>query len=83
MKMTRINLIEIDEKGSLCSSEEYDFDVLPRIAERILLTKSTDDPKIYKVLEVHHTPGKIPIIYVMIDYLTVRNVLQNIAKTMK
>ncbi|MEQ6120796.1 hypothetical protein [Reichenbachiella sp. MALMAid0571] len=79
--METVNVIEIDYEGQVAPLREYQFEYLPRTDERIILSLSNGDPKIYQVKDVHHTPDKKTTIYVMNDYRSLEDVIQSIAKT--
>ena len=80
--MQTVNVIEIDYKGEMAPVQEYQFEHLPRTDERIILTKSNGDQKVYQVKDVHHMPFEKTTIYIIEDFKSLKGVIQSIASHM-
>ncbi len=65
--MHTINLIEIDFEGKFYPPKKSDFEFIPRINERVIMNGPNDTPYAYKVLDVHHFPGKQVRVFITLD----------------
>lgn len=52
--MTTVELIEINDEGKTNNTATHQFLHLPRIHEKISVTDSKGQTKVYEVLDVHH-----------------------------
>lgn len=53
--MKNIQLIEINDDGKTKSPVKFQFENLPRLHEKIAIMSEKGEPRLYEVLDVHHT----------------------------
>ncbi|MEP2024020.1 MAG: hypothetical protein ABJH98_04995 [Reichenbachiella sp.] len=77
-----INILEINYEGEIEPLKKHHFEYLPRLNDKIVISQSTGEPKVYKVMDVHHMLDEKPTVYVVSDYRSPESIIQSIASSL-
>lgn len=76
--MKSVQLIEINDEGKTKSTLTYQVETLPRIHEKIAIEGASGEPRLFEVLDIHHTSETINVYVSFVGSLN--NVIGRIAR---